>query len=66
MPDAATVLVLGTLGIWLVLDLWLYYSGRKTVSQVFWRWSRVSAAVVFAAGLLVGHWFFPAQDEGEE
>lgn len=63
MPTQQTtgILILATVVIWLVIDLWLYYSDHATISQLVWEWTRVSAAIVLAVGILVGHWFFPAE-----
>lgn len=46
-------LLLGVFG-----DVFLYFSGRETISQVIWRWSQNYPMVPFVAGLLMGHWFW--------
>lgn len=57
---AARVLVLATLAVWLVADVWLYArgGGRSTISTWVTRQHRRWPWVSFGLGLLMGHWLF--------
>jgi uncharacterized membrane protein YoaK (UPF0700 family) len=51
-----TALIVGSLGL-LSVDGWLFFSGRKTISERIWRINQFSLALAFIAGVLAGHFF---------
>ena len=43
---------------WGLIDLWLAWKGKETISQKMQAWGRWVSVVIFGAGLLMGHFFF--------
>lgn len=54
--------ILGATAILIIFDIYAFMSAENsTISVVITDWSRVYPSVAFVAGLLCGHWFFPAK-----
>lgn len=59
------IVVIGTVVAWLIWDIVLYGLRTKdkkvsTISMMLTRFSWYSPALPMAAGILLGHWFWPA------
>lgn len=62
MSPTTTIIVLGSLGAVLVaVDVYLALDGVKgnTWSEGIWKITKRSRAITFAAGVVVGHLFWP-------
>lgn len=54
--------ILGVTALLVIFDVYAFMSAENsTLSVVITDWSRVYPSVAFVAGLLCGHWFFPAK-----
>lgn len=54
MTIASWLIIIG-LAIYLPTDLVLWLTGRQTISQRFWAWSKITPIPPFLLGVLVGH-----------
>lgn len=55
-------IILGVTVLLVIFDVYAFMSAENsTLSVVITDWSRVYPSVAFVAGLLCGHWFFPAK-----
>jgi len=66
MMDLVTrILVIGTVVLWLAWDIVLYFKRTEdprvsTISMKLTAFSWYSPALPMVAGILMGHWFWPA------
>ena len=65
MVTTTNIIIMVTVLVWLVWDIVLYCRRKKdprvsTISMIITKFSWYSPALPFAAGFLMGHWFFPA------
>jgi hypothetical protein len=52
-----TTIILATAIVWLIWDLYLYFSNKETISQKIIKWNKISIMICFLFGFLMGHWF---------
>lgn len=58
--------VLGATALLIGYDLVAFFKEENsTISVIITDWSRVYPSVAFVAGLLCGHWFFPAKGSSD-
>ena len=65
MPSTTGWIILATIALWLIYDIYLFTNDKETLSAYIRRWSNHMMAIVFIVGFLMGHWFWPLCTEKE-
>jgi len=68
MITKTTWIIIITVALWIGWDVWLFVTGKPTISDEIFGITRHAKSIVFAAGFVCGHWFWPyhVNQKGEE
>lgn len=57
-PTITTWIIIWTLFIWLIWDIYLYANNKETISRKLRNWNKHIMAVSNILFFLMGHWFW--------
>lgn len=64
MTGVTEYFLIASVVVWIIYDVYVFVFDREndsTISEVMWRVSRDYPIVPFAVGVIMGHWFWPAE-----
>lgn len=57
-PSIAGWLIIATALIWLIVEIYVIYVKKQTISNAMYDYAKNMPIVPFIIGLLMGHWFW--------
>tara|TARA_R110000744_G_C19102445_1_gene533741 strand:- start:234 stop:428 length:195 start_codon:yes stop_codon:yes gene_type:complete len=57
-PTIAGILIIITAIIWLIVEIYVLYYKKQTISSAMYSYAKNMPIIPFIIGLLMGHWFW--------
>jgi hypothetical protein len=53
------MIIVGTMALWIIYDIYIWNKGEKTISQYIRQWSEAALPISFLMGYVMGHFTWP-------